>query len=218
MTNRQTFPASILKTLPEPIEEARQEERLRAALADIAASDDIQGGAEQSAGITVVSDRGAGSTGRGITDKDLIREIAMDIGKATVEHIELAYPAALEAVAKTARQSIRNTVHNEIMAALTTVDADAIRARLVERRKDRRRRLAIYRKLRGDARPPADARCIEISEGMLEAGMWAISPFVSADMTKADRAEMLRQSYHAMRSAEASEESDLSPDEQWEAI
>ncbi len=88
----------------------------------------------------------------GISDRALIREIAMDIGKSTVEHIELGYPAALEAVAKTARISIRNHVHNEIMSALDTTDVDAIKARIAERKLDRRRRLALYRRIRAEDR------------------------------------------------------------------
>jgi hypothetical protein len=81
-------------------------------------------------------------------DRALIREIAMDIGTATVEHIETMYPAMLEAVSKNARLSIRNCVHNEIMAALETIDANEIRARLQRRKADRRARLAAWRKLR----------------------------------------------------------------------
>ena len=81
-------------------------------------------------------------------DRALISEIAMDIGKATVEHIETMYPAALEAVPDTARLSIRNTVCNEILSALKTVDADEIRKRLDERKAARRKALALYRGLR----------------------------------------------------------------------
>lgn len=84
----------------------------------------------------------------GISDRALIREIAMDIGKSTVEHIEIMYPAALQAVPKLARLSIRNHIFNEIMAALNTTDADAIKERLAERKRDRRRRLAIFRGIR----------------------------------------------------------------------
>ena len=88
----------------------------------------------------------------GISDRALIREIAMDIGKSTVEHIEVMYPAALEAVPKLARISIRNHIFNEVMAAISTTDAEAIQARLAERKRDRRRRLAIYRGIRSEGR------------------------------------------------------------------
>lgn len=81
-------------------------------------------------------------------DRQLISDVAMDIGKSTVEHMEIMYPAMLEAVTKTARLSIRNHIHNEIMAALDTIDADEIKARLVRRKADRRGLLKIYRDLR----------------------------------------------------------------------
>ena len=71
-------------------------------------------------------------------DRALISEVAMDIGKEVVAHIEVMYPAMFEAVASSAKTSIRNCVHNQIMAALDTVDADEIRARL-DRRKAQRR-------------------------------------------------------------------------------
>lgn len=83
-------------------------------------------------------------------DLALVREIAMDIGKAAVEHLEIMYPAALAAVPKTARLSLRNCIHNEIMAALETIDADAIRARLDERKAARRSSLAQWRKMRSE--------------------------------------------------------------------
>lgn len=89
---------------------------------------------------------------QGISDRALISEIAMDIGKSAVEHIEVMYPAALEAVPKLARLSIRNHIFNEVMAAINTTDAEAIQARLAERKRDRRRRLAIYRGIRAEGR------------------------------------------------------------------
>jgi hypothetical protein len=39
-------------------------------------------------------------------------------------------------------------VHNEIMAALDTMDADEIRARLEQRRVQRRKTHALYKKIR----------------------------------------------------------------------
>lgn len=88
----------------------------------------------------------------GISDRALIREIAMDIGKSTVEFLEVMYPASLEAVAKIARLGIRNHIHNEIMSALDTTDVEAIKARIAERKLDRRRRLALYRRIRAEDR------------------------------------------------------------------
>jgi len=71
--------------------------------------------------------------------RDLVKEIAMDIGKAVAHHIETMYPAAVEASTPTMLVSVRNAVFNEIMAALDTTDEDAIRARLAERKRHRRK-------------------------------------------------------------------------------
>lgn len=81
-------------------------------------------------------------------DRELIKAIAMDIGKAVVHHIETMYPAMFEAVAGTAKLSVRNCVHNEIMAALEVNDADAIRGRLARRKKHRREIKAAYKRAR----------------------------------------------------------------------
>lgn len=87
----------------------------------------------------------------------LVREIAMDIGKEVAAHIETMYPKAVEAASSTFLLSVRNCVHNEIIAALDTVDETAIRERLERRKRDRRRHRAVYRKIRGQ----------EISEDVL---------------------------------------------------
>lgn len=92
----------------------------------------------------------------GITDKALIREIAMDIGKSTVVHIEIAYPAALEAVPKNARLSIRNHIHNQIVAAIEVVNEEEIRARLDRRKLERRRELGLHRGWRGERQEVAE--------------------------------------------------------------
>lgn len=81
-------------------------------------------------------------------DRELIREIAMDIGKEVVAHIEMMYPAMFDAVAGTAKLSIRNCVHNEIMAALEVNEASAIRDRLEARKVFRRKMLKAYRDIR----------------------------------------------------------------------
>ena len=76
----------------------------------------------------------------------LVREIAMDIGKAVVHHIETMYPAAIEATSSTFKLSVRNTVYNEIVAAIKVIDEEDIRARLVERKRHRRRINALRRR------------------------------------------------------------------------
>ncbi len=88
--------------------------------------------------------------------KDLIREIAADIGKAVAHHIETMYPDAVTATSKNMLVSVRGSVQNEIMAALGTVDEDAIRARLAERKATRRRSKAFYRSIRDKAEGLAD--------------------------------------------------------------
>jgi hypothetical protein len=84
-------------------------------------------------------------------DRQLIAEIAMDIGKEVAAHIETMYPAAVEATGSTFLLSVRNTVHNEIMAALETIDESDIRRRLAARKQFRRKHRAAYRKIRGKA-------------------------------------------------------------------
>lgn len=81
-------------------------------------------------------------------DRALISEVAMDIGKETVAYIEVMYPGMFEAVASTARLAIRNHIHNDIMAALETIDADEIRERLERRKRFRREWLKTYRDMR----------------------------------------------------------------------
>lgn len=85
---------------------------------------------------------------RAEADRELIREVAMDIGNSVIAHIEYGYPAMLAAVTPNAQISIRNHVHNEIMAALDIVDADEIRARLDRRKADRTRERKHLREMR----------------------------------------------------------------------
>lgn len=88
-------------------------------------------------------------------DRDLIKEIAMDIGKEVVAYIEVMYPQAIEATSSTFKLSVRNCIHNQIMAALEVTEEGAIRARLQDRKKFRREWLATYRKIR--KQPPIEA-------------------------------------------------------------
>lgn len=73
-------------------------------------------------------------------DLELVKEIAMDIGKEVVSHIRIMHDPAFKALGPSGRLSVRNCIHNQIMAALETIDADEIRARL-ERRKAFRRKM-----------------------------------------------------------------------------
>jgi hypothetical protein len=70
--------------------------------------------------------------------RDLIKEIAMDIGKEVVDYVERMYPQAIEATTSTFKLSLRNCIHNEIMAAIQVNDEGKIIERLEYRKKFRR--------------------------------------------------------------------------------
>lgn len=81
-------------------------------------------------------------------DRELIKLIAMDIGKAVVSHIRTMRPEAYAALGPSGAILVRNCTYNEIMAALSTTDADEIKARLKKRASWRRQHHAIYDKIR----------------------------------------------------------------------
>jgi hypothetical protein len=81
-------------------------------------------------------------------DRELIGRVAMDVGKQLVAHIEVMYPAVFAAMNSGALLSVRNHVHNDIMAALDTIDAVEIEARLARRAKQRREWLKQWRAIR----------------------------------------------------------------------
>jgi hypothetical protein len=70
------------------------------------------------------------------------------IGKEVVAHIEIMYPQAITAAPGTFKTSVRNTVYNQIMAAIEVNDAGGIAVRLKERKRARTKLTAAYRKLR----------------------------------------------------------------------
>ena len=74
-------------------------------------------------------------------DRELIKEVAKDIGVEVADHLRRMYPAAFNANPDTFRVSIRNGIYNEIVAALDLGSADDIRKRL-DRRKAQRKELA----------------------------------------------------------------------------
>ncbi len=80
--------------------------------------------------------------------RDLVQQIAKDVGDAVVMHIEAMYPAALAAAPTSFQLSVRNTVINEIMAAIDVNDASQIVERLANRKRARRKLKAAYRKMR----------------------------------------------------------------------
>ena len=69
---------------------------------------------------------------------DLIKKVAMDIGKEVASHIETMYPNAVAATSRNMPLSVRNCTYNNIIAALDLTDEDAVRARLKRRRRHRR--------------------------------------------------------------------------------
>lgn len=79
---------------------------------------------------------------------EIIRQVAMDIGKETVAYVEVMYPAAIEATSSTFKLSLRNHIYNEIMAAIQISDEGQIIARLHDRKKFRRWWIGSYRKHR----------------------------------------------------------------------
>lgn len=83
--------------------------------------------------------------------RDLIKQIAMDIGKETVAYIQVMYPEAIDATSSTFKLSVRNTIYNNIMAAIEITDEESVIARLKERKTFRRQWVAAWRKLRRDA-------------------------------------------------------------------
>ena len=80
--------------------------------------------------------------------KALIKAIAMDIGKEVVAYVERMYPQAVSASSSTFKLSLRNSIYNEIMAALEVTDEGKIMARLQERKKHRRELKAMWKNLR----------------------------------------------------------------------
>ena len=81
-------------------------------------------------------------------DRELIARVAMDIGKSAVSHLRTMYPAAFDTMPASGHLSLRNHIHNEIMAALEVIDADEIEKRLKRRAKARRETHKIFSDLR----------------------------------------------------------------------
>lgn len=80
--------------------------------------------------------------------RELVKEIAMEIGKEVASHIETMYPKAVEATSKNMLLSLRNSVHNDIMAAVDAMAAGDAERWLSERRAFRRAMRAQWRKTR----------------------------------------------------------------------
>ena len=79
---------------------------------------------------------------------ELIKAMAMDIGKELVAYIEVQYPEAIKATSSTFKLSIRNHVYNDIMAVVELHNAGEIHARLDSRASFRKKWVSAWRKIR----------------------------------------------------------------------
>ena len=86
------------------------------------------------------------SIAREALPRELVKEIALEIGKEVASHIETMYPKAVEATSKNMLLSLRNSVHNDIMAAVDALEAGDAERWLTERRASRKAIRAQWRK------------------------------------------------------------------------
>ena len=70
---------------------------------------------------------------------DLVKEMAMDIGKEVAAYIERMYPKSVEAASSTFLLSVRNCIYNQIIDAIGTSDVGEIERRLIRRKAQRRK-------------------------------------------------------------------------------
>lgn len=91
----------------------------------------------------------------GDSTRVLFKAMAMDVGKELVAHIEVMYPEAIKATASTFKLSVRNCVHNHIMAWCDVTSEADILAALERHKKHRREWVAAYRKMRKEDTPCA---------------------------------------------------------------
>lgn len=103
-------------------------------------------------------------------DRALISEIAMDVGKELVAYLEVQYPDVFKAMNSGCKLSIRNHVHNDIMAAVETVNAEDIKLRLARRRKERRDWLRRWRRIRAMGEPATEADKLWLANELTRAG------------------------------------------------
>lgn len=80
--------------------------------------------------------------------KALNSAIAMDCGKEMVAYLEVSYPDVFERMNSGCKLSIRNHIHNDIIAAMEIVGTENHLERLKERQEFRRNWVAAYRAMR----------------------------------------------------------------------
>lgn len=83
-------------------------------------------------------------------DTDLIKAVAMDIGKEVAHHIETMYPNAVKAASSTFLLSVRNSTYNNIMSWLV-IDAERTPKQLEMHDKFRRHMRAAWKQIRKEA-------------------------------------------------------------------
>lgn len=76
----------------------------------------------------------------------LVRQIAMDVGKQVVDHIDAMYPRMFDHVSKpSASLSIRNTAYNAIMEAVEAANKGEVEV-MLQRHDQHRRTMRALRK------------------------------------------------------------------------
>lgn len=80
--------------------------------------------------------------------RDLLKDLALDVGKEVAAYIERMYPKAVEAASSTFLLSVRNCVHNEIVATMGLYSVGEIEQRLAQRKRDRRQLRAVWKAAR----------------------------------------------------------------------
>ena len=92
--------------------------------------------------------------------RELIKQIAMDVGKEVAAHIEHAYPNVVKNAPSTFLLSVRNCAYGEIMAAVEVSDEGKIIARL-DRNERMRKHMRKMRKLSASASPKNKAETMQ---------------------------------------------------------
>ena len=91
--------------------------------------------------------------------QDIIKAVALDIGKEVASRIETMYPEAVNASGSSFLLSVRNCVYNEVMMASSgTLNKDETRKRLVDRAQTRGEILAMYRRVYRNVREKSKIR------------------------------------------------------------
>ena len=79
---------------------------------------------------------------------DLIKALAMEIGRSAVAYVEVMYPEAIEATSSTFKLSLKNEIYNTIVSISELHDEPSARARLARMEAHRREWVGMYRKMR----------------------------------------------------------------------